>query len=896
MKMLRWILRGLLLVLVVAGVAYLVESLIGQQEPAFSGQEETAGGPPESVTVTPTTEGSAGASVAPAAEPLGEEGASVMRRFELRLIDDEDKNERAVITGEKAVKRGKNEADEVYDIDQALIVSEMLSGGESTDEGATLRKLRISALKALYRIADSEVQLYEDVQASSEGLTIATERVKFIGSKRMLVSESPLVMQAHRVDASGQKVLAMEVTGTAFEVDLALKMMMIERDVRTTMFNVSDDFLAGGLSAAVSEKTSSDLIITCSGHLSYDHMDRRIVFADNVKAVLGGRSLLCDNLAVTLARSENGNGLGVTGIVAAGAVTFQYEEQVATGDRMEWGSITQECVLTGEDAKLQTPDFKMRGATLKFFRLNSRFTCEGPGRLDWTAPEKTDATETDAEASAPEQGASAPLFALSMEDAKNLAFSWEEEMKYNTMAGTVQFRGAVKVAQNSQSLRADVLHAGLSEDGQGLDFLTAQGGVVLRQESPDRVTEASCQTLNWEKTRPQIDLVGGEQQPVRISSPPHWLESNRVLLNQKTGALECPEAGELKMTSGTGDGQGDAPESVAVRWQERMRYSGDGEPTAYFRGGVQATRTGQTVSCNELDVSFDVDQNPAKIVARGDVVVEIQSGGTEIPGLLGVNGNASEQDDSADPSDGSAGADGGLWRVQSDILEWLTGTDYMSCPAPGVLTLIKAGKEDSSITWKTKMVVDSENSFVYFEGDVEAGFGGATLQSGELRLDFDRQKRLSHIYAEANVNFRTGANQGWAVTSDSAEAVFVSDGILKQVVARGQVQVEDEQLTLACDQLQLFLELPEGARQPLMTRAVAEGHVQVDFAGKETVQARGDRLEYRRATGVYELTGDPFAWAKRGNVEGKVEKVLYNAKTGALMSPKGKRPATMTVE
>ena len=158
----------------------------------------------------------------------------------------------------------------------------------------------------------------------------------------------------------------------------------------------------------------------------------------------------------------------------------------------------------------------------------------------------------------------------------------------------------------------------------------------------------------------------------------------------------------------------------------------------------------------------------------------------------------------------------------------------------------------------------------------------------DLRLEFNQQKEVRHVYAKGNVKFTSTGEQPWELTADSAEGVFAASGVLDQIIAKKNVVVRDAQRSLEAQLLQLFFQQQQDTAELSLSRALATGEVSVLYRRPtEDVTAHGDKLEWSARTEDYVLTGKP-AWVAGGPEGGlKGPKITMNRLTGHVTLTRG---------
>lgn len=96
---------------------------------------------------------------------------------------------------------------------------------------------------------------------------------------------------------------------------------------------------------------------------------------------------------------------------------------------------------------------------------------------------------------------------------------------------------------------------------------------------------------------------------------------------------------------------------------------------------------------------------------------------------------------------------GGRWRLTSEQFDISVPDDAVTCPLPGVLTVFTGDTPAGTITWQKTMRLDTANNAAVFEGDVNGEFSGAVLKSQKLTVEFDKERKIRHVFADGSVFF-----------------------------------------------------------------------------------------------------------------------------------------------
>lgn len=112
-----------------------------------------------------------------------------------------------------------------------------------------------------------------------------------------------------------------------------------------------------------------------------DNRNRTAEFIGNVKAVQGDVVIQSKRLQIVYSETGGGNKTGLEGkidtIAAAGDVTIQFGNRVATTDRAEYRSSEGVLILSGEGSRVVEGDNSITGSRITLYRESDRITVEG---------------------------------------------------------------------------------------------------------------------------------------------------------------------------------------------------------------------------------------------------------------------------------------------------------------------------------------------------------------------------------------------------------------------------------------------------------------------------------------------------------------------------------------
>jgi len=785
----------------------------------------------------------------------------------------------AMIRGDRAV-RGDDQVYRIHAPEVESVVKELPSEDGQASGPA---HVRLTAERAVFDERAAVVELEDSVRAVGDQFEILTDRVTYRVKERLVTSQSPVELRRFRRGPEGERVLAMSVTGSGLQVDLTLKRVVISQSPTARLFDLSKDFLASAVPLQAGEEPQ-ELTITADRKMVYEHTSGAVSFAGNVVATCGERKLLADELTLVLGKGEGSARLEVTDIKADGEVELHFRDQVASGQHLEWQSVTQAGLLKGEPAELRTESFVIRGGRLTFFRLNSRFEVDGEGKLVWTpAPEvAADAQQTNPTAVAP-----TPASPVLLANDQPVDVSWQGGMSYDATERMASFTDGVRAVQGDVALDCQMLELRFEDAGRDLSEVLARGQVQVRQAVEGAERSMTSDRVRWDAGTGLVEMSASEGQEVRVVSDQGTLVSQQATFDPSRNAFACQQAGTLTLAGSPAEAGNDATQPIRARWQESMRYRGGEGRFAEFHGGVKVVRPGQVISAQDLRVDFDADMNPTRIEARGDAVLEVRRNQEEgeAPGAGEEGGGAAF---------GALGAGATQWVLRSDVIVGEPQSELLTCQAPGELRLLgQAGAEDT-IRWSERMAADFAGRFAQFDGDVQASFSGTELECRSLRFEFDEGRKLRHVSAEGPLAFASGGESPWKLEAGSAEGVFAPGGVLAQVIARKDVTVRDAERTLRTKLLKLFFEPGEDGQGTTLVRAEASGEVRVKYGAQTNVSGSGDGLSWQVESDTYVLTGQP-AVAQRGGVAVKGDRIVIERQSGVISIPRGEEPVSTTV-
>ena len=812
------------------------------------------------------------------------------------VVYNEKKKPEAVIKGKEALKQKKT-----YKIVAPLLLSKVTKSDAGKGKlDVQLNEVRLRAERATWLEGEGIVHLYDHVKAEGEDFDISTQDVTYKINDRMLVSHSPITLRKYRTDSSGRKSLAMRITGDGLSVDLTMQKVVIQKDPVARLYDVSEDFLAGDADQG-SGKDLSDAVVTAEKELTYEHASGDVTFSGAVKAVFGNKELRCEKLVLNVGENQKDGTMDITEITAQGDVRFEYGNEIAQGHKLVWKTVTQNCVLTGDEASVRTPEFRMTGKRLSFFRLNSRFQAKGAGQLHWIPPRSAAEMKVQ-ESSADSERESLSRVPAFQKDAP-VRISWQKAMTYDKAERRALFDGDIEVEQANTRMEGDTLNIAFSPEEGQLQEVSAQGNVRLTQDVKKGRRNFSCHRVVWNAKDKTVTLKEADDKNVKISGMGQELTAPEITFYAGKDKIHCPAAGSMAIKGVGTEGESDGAGTITVKWHKSMDFERSSNAIAVFQGGVTARRGAHQISGERLTVNFNQDTKPTRIVVSGDGAMRAVTDGkakTE-PAKPQNQTNKGQNEDYAESvkalSSGLAGMGGGSsgWELLCPEFALELEKNSIAASRGGTLNFTEKDNQNS-IRWSTKMKVSGDEKFAYFEGGVNARMSGAFLQSESLRVEFDGKGELRDTKAEGNVVFSAREHGGWKMKCSTCEAFFVGDSALRQIVARDEVEVTGDNIGVDADQLQLFFKEMGPDNELTRTRAIARRNVVVRHRGKDELQATGDLLVWSREDDRYVLVGDPYAEVSRGDVKIRNEKIIMDGKNMSLSAPKGGTPVETEVQ
>jgi lipopolysaccharide export system protein LptA len=471
-------------------------------------------------------------------------------------------------------------------------------------------------------------------------------------------------------------------------------------------------------------------------------------------------------------------------------------------------------------------------------------------------------------------------------------------MRYDAVEGEAIFSGEVVAQGGKDDLRCKELELRFDKDDQGdqvLGTVSAVGNVRGVQTIAGEQRFVECDRAVWNSPTGAVSLWADKGKEVTVSSKGMRLVAAKADFQPDGKMLKCDGPGSLALAEDDGTDERPDAEPIEVRWSRSMLFSETGNRYAEFEGQVTAFRPGEKISADRMRVGFDADMNAAKITATGNAVLEVR-GQPDIPA-----GEAEEKEPAEAPK-GPAEADvlfamptvrGGAthWRLSGDEIVGEPAKDLLRVPGPGELEVLGDEAESDVLHWSDRMTIDLGKLYAQFEGKVDGVFSGSTISCDRvLRLDFNEAHELRHIDAKGSVSLQTVGEESWQLLAQEAEAIFAAKNVLDHIIARGQVDVKDQERSLLTDTLVLYVASPADGKEPELDRAVATGNVSVRYDEKN-IEADGEELMWNAKEEKYTLKGSPARVRSSGATwEGLV--IYLDRPSGVMSMPRGTRPRT----
>lgn len=808
--------------------------------------------------------------------------AQELEGIALMLYDDNKDREQATIVGKRAVLRRN-----LYDIFAPHVVVPLYARqGQPVD--AQLGKVHITADRAALDEARTKVEAFGNVTATGEDFEVKTEAALYRVNERTVTSDKPVRMQKDKVEKDGTRTVAMVVTGDGVNADLTLMNVTVLKNARAHLYGVSENFLAAEMEKPSSADAGREVIISSDGPMLYEHVERKVTFSENVHATTGGRKLDCKQLVIQLSKAESSGHVEVSEIVCTGGARLSYQDQVAQGERLKWQSVIQTGVLSGEPATLTTPQFDLSGKELTFYRINDRFDVRGPGTLFWRGAQKdSPAPEQKAASAAPSMGP------LRMSPDAPLHVTWANGMTYQTTAHVATFQGQVAARQGESSLECEQLVLSFDAGAGSIQKAEGQGQVGVHNDRAEGGQDVVSDKFLWDAEQNKVELMARDGQIVNVARGPHAVASSHVIMDNSGETLDCPAAGKLTVKPAQqkpGSGASAKAPHIEVDWHKAMHFSQRPAPVANFAGQVTAQRGDQRIAGEELLAEFDDKMNPTKITATGNAAIEVISTEQTLPGSKTVPKPAAAESRKAPVTASLPAAGSGRWRLTSSRFDVSLPDNLITSSSPGLLTATRGEATAGTVAWEKGARLDLARNTAFFEGNVNANFSGAILKSQKLTLEFDKARKLRHIWAEGNVYFTQQEKGSWELQGESAEVIIAAENELQQIIVRNKVEARDNIRVLNANILQLFFTKAEANQETVLDRAVAQEKIRLKYAQDERLDGGGDRLEWNRKTDTYVLTGVPSAFVRKGGLTVTNDKIFVDRPNGKVGFPPGAHP------
>ncbi len=834
--------------------------------------------------------------------------------FEIELQANEN-DDRTLIKGAKASLYDGD----IYIIDSpevTLTVEQEPGENENGEKEEEPEKVHITltAENAELDEPNKTIRMFNNVRADGPDFTLVTESIRYHAQERRLLSNK--AVEFRRYETGGQpnedeegknRWLTLEIHGDGLDVRLPMQEITVGGASKTDIHRVSEHFLASETGGDRDEGAGDEpqtIIIRSDGNIIYSHLLEKINYSDNVVVTAPGRKLNTRNLEITIDRAD-GEEIEITRIDAREDVSFEFDGRLATGDQLEWRSITQIGKIQGKPATLTDGGMQITAGKLEFYRLSNRLRINTPGKLVWETPdEEKDANDSTADATG------RPVFT----SGEPIVITWEGSMVYDDN-GEAKFEENVNVRQNDSELKCDTLELVFDAETNEPVSLLATDNIQFLQEEPER--KISGDSLAWEEKNGVIRIESkGEERWVLVTEPARRLETKTILYDPDAGTIRCPGEGRMDIEEATSGEAASNGTPIRLRWEEDMTW--DGERTAMLQGKVKAVQPGRTLEADELKVLFDEDTNPAELIARGGAVLVVTD---DAPPVFGpengetaaqTNDKEQETEEAEHNSEADtnheenektlvtgkheAVSDGGVrWVIKAEHLRGMTANETLESESAGTLTVKQKGNPEDRITWAESMLIDMNEMHAIFKGDVDADFSQTNLQCGRLRIDINENRQLRYLSARGDVNVVSPGEESWRLAAGDASAVFAANGELDHLIARENVTVIDATRMLEAEQLRLFFTYDAATGENTLERARARGSVSIRYKNGDQLRARGDRMEWESKNDKYEIEGTPAA-LQRGNLTIEGEKIIIDRLSGEVSLPEGASPTTTTIE
>ncbi|MDP6438077.1 MAG: LptA/OstA family protein, partial [Candidatus Brocadiia bacterium] len=859
--------------------------------------EDRARQDPETASVPP-----AGETVLPESESQGET-LVIISEFERFVGGGASGQPEASIKGEEAVAK-RVEGRMVYLIKKPQVISLVpIMDGPG---GGSVRNARLTAERAEFDESKGVLRLFDTVTLEGEEFKVVTDNVTYIIADRSLGSDAGVELKQFRPGSDGLERLAMHVTGRGLAADITLRDIKILHEPVARLLQVSGGFLQAtrpGVDRADGASTGSpdrgaeekDVVIVAEGPMTYQHLAQKLRFENKVVSTYGESRLACGSMEIVLDTDGAEEELQVSEITAEESVVFSHEGQDARGDRLEWHNLSHVGILTGQPARIIQPELWIETKKLTFFKVDRRFTGEGPGELTYLLPEAPEPSPSDAGAGAEDREPAPPMLLTTEGPIK---VTWQKSMRYDAVGGEAIFSGEVVARRGKDDLLCKELELRFDENDQ-VDTVTAVGNVRGVQTIAGEQRLVECDRAVWNYRTRAVSLWADKGKEVTVSSKRVRLVASKADIHPDGNMLKCEGPGSLAMAAEDGADGGSDEQPIEVRWSSSMLFSGTGDRYAEFEGQVTALRPGEKVSADHVRVDFDAGMNAAKITATGNAVLEVR-GQPDVPAGEAEKNGASEASKAPAETDdlfAMPTVRGGVtqWRLSGDEIVGEPAKDLLRVSGPGELEVPKGEAESDVLHWSERMTIDLGKLYAQFEGKVDGVFSGSKLGCDRsLRLEFNEARKLRNINAKGNVSFQAAGATPWQLDADEALAIFAAENVLDQIIAFGHVDVKDQGRSLLSDRLLLYFASSADGKETELDRARATGNVSIRYDEKD-IEADGEELAWNAREEKYTLKGSPARVRSSGaTLESSV--IHLDRPSGVISLPRGARPIRTRVE
>ncbi len=836
--------------------------------------------------------------------------------FSRQLQTSED-NGHTLVTGSKAVML-ENNTYEIADPKVVLTVEsqpqdeqdeqdEEDEEGEEDDQKVEKIEIRLTAKKAVLDAENKRIRMKNSVKTAGPDFDLYSESIRYDSESQLLLSNQEVEMNRYDFSEEEGEWVSLNVKGNGLEADLAMQKVIIGGATETVIYRVSEHFFASDAPADMNadgpssnpddnEEQHQTITIKSDGNMVYSHLIQKVNYEKNVVVCSTDRELESDELELTVEQDGDAGNVEIRRVDAVGNVSFAFGNRRAYGEKLEWENFTQIGKLYGEPARLIVGHSEITGKDMDFYRLNNRLRVHGEGQLFWgknnsnreeDAQDRTQKNNSNREEDAQDRTQEEPFDPTFFSAHDPISIDWEGGMVYDE-ADKARFDKNVIAMQGDAGLKCDYMEVDFG--GEPLTFLSlqARGNVEYAEKERKVVAE----NLLWEAEKQKVTVFNENGDGwVVITEPGQTFQSRKFHLFLDNNKLISPAEGRMKLERNSDDAPGGYLSVLKLEWTDHMEW--DGVDKAEFYGNVSSSQPGRDLEAEKLVVLLDAGMYPTELIAENNVVLVVSDMPAPLPAALEDNADRGDNNEvnQQQENDPDAREDVSTWKLETQHLKGRPEKESMESESAGVLTVQREGRPDDHIEWTESMLVDMEELQAVFKGDVQAVFSQTNLGSDRLRLDLEENRQLRYLEAEGNVIFMSPGEDSWKLSSERASAVFSSSGQLDHVIARGDVEVIDGKRRLQSQQLTLFFLYDQDRQRNRLNKATAREDVSVQYEeGDQSLQARGERLEWERAVGKYVIEGSP-AVLSRGDIEMAGNNILIDRKTGEVSLPEGASPA-----